>query len=200
VKPAIEFQRLRDLAIAGDEQAAQMLFLFAFDAAQCLKEVALKNPKPLLSLTRKSPFFPAMICPNNSQDHEHSELLKLCEVGKDSTFNSVSTSAMKFETPAKITAFTFYRAMLSFRDGAPVPTDESGRAIAEACKALPKPSRENFKQWNDVLMQWLPGVDRIAEYPNEWDRIVSKDSTPGQKVDAIKKAISQAFKTILPDS
>jgi hypothetical protein len=195
VKPDRDIEALADKAIAGNEEAAIWLFMLAFDATQCLAKVAKKNPKILHSLTKKSPVFPAFICPNNSRDEEQKQILKACEVGKDSTFNAASTSAMKFETPAKRVALNFYRFMQDVRDGSMVPDEKE---VIAACRALPDPSRNTFKQWNHVMLTLLP--TSIADYPaQDWKNTIANKVTAGQQVDAIKKAISQALNTILPD-
>jgi hypothetical protein len=197
------FDKLRDEAIKGNVEAAHQLFMIAFNATDCLMQAAEKNPKPFLALTRVSAVFPAMICPNKSMDDKHKKLLKVCEVGKDSTLNSSNAAGMNFSTQAKVTAGVFYQRMKQIRAGEKTHPEPS---ITERCLKLPKPNRGNFTQWNAVMQAMLPGVEGLDLYPPDlWPDILKRPKEQAyklenyQKVDAIKKAISGAFHTLLPE-
>jgi hypothetical protein len=196
MNPIEIIKELETKALAGDSTAAEHLFAIAFDSVHSLRTVALKDPKPLLRVTRLSAFLPAMICPNKSKDSEHKHLLDILEVGKAGMFNENSTQAMSLDSPAKGTAATLYAEMRKIRAGrstSPSPDFD------QRCKALPEPCRETFGVWDKMMREFLPGSDNMDCYPAEkWPEIMRQPITDGQKVDAIKKAISQAFYTLLP--
>jgi hypothetical protein len=194
-------KELETKALAGDQAAAEALFAIAFESADSLKHVALKNHKTLLRATRVSAFFPAMIVANKSKDIEHAQLLKLCEVGKDSSLNVKSTKGMTLDdTEAKKAATAFYGEMKWMRLGNPPRIPAFSEAEIDACKRLPKPSRKNYKQWSAALNNMLPGVERIAEYPQPLrDSFKHRGPETYNIVDHMKKAILQALFTLLPD-
>jgi hypothetical protein len=190
-------------ALSGDAESAAVLFMIAFQATDSLREIALQKPEVIAPFSSGISMFPAMICPNNSKDDEHKKLLKNCRVGEKSLLNASSTTAMNFgeNTPGKTTAVQFYIWMIGIRDEGKEHPDQ---VIQSACRSLPEPSRNTFKEWNRVMQQMLIDYNKNDPKAHEtwalWLNIwPSKTMTPGKKIDEIKKQISQGLYSILPE-
>lgn len=199
MNPIELIKSLEQKAGSGDKEAAEALFMIAIESAISIEAVVLKNPNLLIHATRASALFPALIAPNNSRDARHKKIINVCQLGKTSSMNIASTKAMQFDTPSKQFAAKLYQQINRARNGQ-VTNPQMPDEWIFLCQKLPPPSRLKFQEWSKVLKVILSTFNQLDCFPDDLQRTVRQ---PGKKdyqiIDDMKKAILQAFHTILPD-